>query len=394
MRTRLFSLAIAAAVTIAPAFAEEVTVSTGTDLFIAGDTVLTEIENQGDVFVASETTTVDGAVLGDMHVAGFDVMVATDVSEDLYAAGASVEIRGDVGGDMTAAGFTLRTTPTAETAGNARLGGNTVTIEGPIAGALSAVGRTVVLNAPVEGDVRVTAKTLAFGDDAVVTGTLYYSSPSRISVPASVAAPERVVFSAIEFDGDWDDFGEVLPIGEMPVFPKAASMFGAFVVSLVFFMILGALALGFMPNKLERLRQGISTAPGGSVVSGALGLSLLFGIVPVSALTVVGIPFIPIAILAIIVFWTLGYALGGYAVALFVWRSLGGEPEPGTVIRVLLLGGAVTVIALLNFIPFIGWVANFTLVLLGIGAMTRMVFGYFINDVDLPLAVDTKPSSN
>ncbi|SMX21958.1 hypothetical protein [Boseongicola aestuarii] len=394
MRARLFSLAIAMGVTIAPAFAEEVTVRTGTDLFISGDTVLTEIENQGDVFVASETTTVDGAVLGDLHVAGFDVMVATDVSEDLYAAGASVEIRGDVGGDMTAAGFTLRTTPTAETAGNARLGGNTVTIEGPIAGALSAVGRTVVLNAPVEGDVRVTAKTLAFGDDAVVTGTLYYSSQSRISVPASVAAPERVVFSAIEFDGDWDDFGGVLPIGEMPVFPKAASVFGAFVVSLLFFMILGALALGFMPNKLERLRQGISTAPGWSMVSGALGLSLLIGIVPVSALTVVGIPFIPIAVLAIIVIWTLGYALGGYAVALFVWRSLGEEAEPGKIVRVLLLGGAVTVIALLNFIPFIGWVANFTLVLLGIGAITRMVFGFFIEDVDLPPAMDSKPSRN
>jgi hypothetical protein len=81
-------------------------------------------------------------------------------------------------------------------------------------------------------------------------------------------------------------------------------------------------------------------------------------------------------------------------VALFVWRSLGGETEPGKIVRVLLLGGAVTVIALLNFIPFIGWVANFTLVLLGIGAITRMVFGFFIEDVDLPPAMDSKPSSN
>lgn len=394
MCTRLFSLALAIGVTVVPAFAEEVTVSTGSDLFVAGDAILSEIDNQGDVFVASETTKVDGAVLGDMHVAGFDVMVATDVSEDLYAAGGSVEIRGNVGGDMTAAAFTLRTTATSETAGNTRLAGNTVTIDGAIGGALSAVGRTVVLNAPVQGDARITANTLAFGENAVVTGTLYYSSPSRTSVPVSVAGPERVVYSAIDFDGRFEDFGEVLPIGEMPVFPKAVSVLGAFIVSLLFFMILGALLLGFMPNKLERMRQGISTAPGRSMVSGVIGLSLLFGLVPVSVLTVVGIPFVPIAILAIIVVWTLGYALGGYTVALFVWRALGGEAEPGIVVRVLLLGAAVTVIALLNFIPFIGWVANFTLVLLGIGAITRMMFAYFITDFDLPLAVDSKSSSD
>ena len=386
MHTKILSMSAAIAVaiglTVTPAFAEVVTTKTGTDLFIAGDAVLSEVDNQGDVFVASEAATVNGAVLGDMHVAGFDVLVATDVSEDLYAAGSSVELRGKVGGDTTAAAFTLRTAASAETQGNARLGGNTVTIEGPVAGALSVVGRTVILNAPVEGDVRITASSLSFGENALVNGTLYYSSSSRIAVPESVVAAERVVYSAVEFDADWDDFGEMFPTGEMPIFPKAASMFGAFIVSLLFFMVLGALALGFMPNQLERMQKSIASTPGRSMVLGTIGLSLLIGLVPVTALTIVGIPFVPIAILAIIVVWTLGYALGGYTVALSVWRALGGDAQPGSIVRVLLLAAAVTVVALLNFIPFVGWVANFTLVLLGIGAITRAVFGYFITDID------------
>jgi hypothetical protein len=45
----------------------------------------------------------------------------------------------------------------------------------------------------------------------------------------------------------------------------------------------------------------------------------------------------------------------------------------------------------LNFIPFVGWVANYTLVLLGIGAMIRALFFYFIGNPGLALDVDMKP---
>jgi hypothetical protein len=44
-----------------------------------------------------------------------------------------------------------------------------------------------------------------------------------------------------------------------------------------------------------------------------------------------------------------------------------------------------------NFIPFVGWVANYTLVLLCIGAMTRALFLYFIGNPGLALDVDMKP---
>jgi hypothetical protein len=121
---------------------------------------------------------------------------------------------------------------------------------------------------------------------------------------------------------------------------------------------------------------------------GVIGLSLLFGLVPITAMTIVGIPFVPINLLAIIVVWTLGYALGGYAVAMYVWAALGGADSPNSITRILLLAAAITVVALFNFIPFVGWVVNFTLVLIGIGALTRAVFARFITDIDPALDVD------
>ena len=87
-------------------------------------------------------------------------------------------------------------------------------------------------------------------------------------------------------------------------------MFGAFIVSLLFFMVLGALALGFVPGQLERMREGIIAAPGRSILLGVIGLSLLIGLIPITVMTIVGIPFIPVFLLAIVVVWTVGYALG------------------------------------------------------------------------------------
>ena len=88
-----------------------------------------------------------GATSGDLHVAGFDVSVSAETTQDLYAAGATVVVRGSVGEDLTAVGFSVRTESTSETRGNARLVGNTLTIEGPVSGALTATGTDVILNA-------------------------------------------------------------------------------------------------------------------------------------------------------------------------------------------------------------------------------------------------------
>ena len=374
-----------------PVAAAEMILRNGGDAFLGGETLLSDINTAGDTFVAGQSAKLGGTTLGDLHAAGFTIFVSVSVAQDLYAAGATVDIASTVAGDTTAVGFTVRTTPSAETAGNVRLLGNSVTIEGPVKGALSVMARSVILNAPIEGDVRIAARSLQFGENASVGGTLSYSTDNRVAVPESVASADRVQYSKLDIDADWDEFREAWPGADMPAFPTFASVLGAFLISLLFFLVLGALALGFAPKQLERMRLGIAAAPGRSMLLGVIGLSLLFGLVPIAALTIVGLPFVPIVLLVIVVTWTLGYALASYTVAMLAWDALGGAKDPGGLIRLLLLAAAVTVVALLNFIPFIGWVANFTLVLIGVGAFARCVFTSFVTDPDPAYDVDMKP---
>jgi hypothetical protein len=371
------------------AFADTVSTRNGDDTFFAGGLISQSIDTDGDTFVAARSARVKGAALGDLHVSGFDVSVDVDVAEDLYAMGATVVIRGTVAEDLSIMAFSARTESSSKTAGSARLMGNSLTVEGPVAGALSVIGRDVILNAEITGDVRILAQTLSFGPDAVVAGTLTYSTEDKIKVPGRVASEDRVKFEKVSGGKIFEEWQDVRQ--DMPAFPTFASMMFGFLISLLFFVALGALMLGFMPKRLARMRRSIAAAPGQTFMLGVIGLSMLFGTVVVTALTIIGLLFVPIAVLAIVVAWILGYALGAYSVAMRLWTGLGGADDPSNIARLLILAAAITFIALLNFIPFVGWVANYILVLLGIGAMTRAIFQSLIGSPDVVLDVDMKP---
>ena len=378
--------AIAAA--YAPARAQTVMTENGGDTFIAGETVARTVDAAGDVFVSGRSTIVLGQAGGDLHAAGFDVVIEAAVGADAYAAGATVTVKSAIAQDLSVAGFTVRTEAASRVAGNVRLMGATVVVDGPVDGALSAMGRDVLLNAPIAGDVRIFARTLRFGPEAVVSGRLVYTTEDRIEVPERVAPASRVAFEAAGANTLWNAWEGM---GEMPVFPTFATMFFGFLITLLFFVLLGAIALGFAPRQVSWLRKSIAAAPGRTLLQGVIGLSMLFGAVPVIGLTIVGLPFVPIAVLGIVLVWTLAYALGAYAVAMRLWTGLGGEVDPSIVTRLAVFAGAIVVIALLNFIPFVGWVANYTLVLLGVGAMTHATFLALIPDIDPAFDVDMRP---
>lgn len=373
----------------APLWSDTVSARNGSDMFFSGSVVSETIDTRGDTFISARSAVARGVSQGDLHITGMDVSVQADTAEDLYAFGGTVIIRSAIAQDLTAGGFSVRTESSSETSGNARLFGNSVTVDGKVDGALLIAARDVILNAPIKGDARILAKSISFGPNAVVGGTLTYSAAERISVPERVAASERVVFERAADRDVWKQLGEMRR--EMPVLPTFVSVLSAFVISLLFFVALGALMLSFMPKRLEKMRHSIATAPGQTMLLGIIGLSILFGMVPITGLTLVGLPFVPIALLGILVTWTLGYALGAYSVAMRIWAVFGNDDEPGTITRLLVFAAAIIFVAMLNFIPFFGWVANYTLVLLGIGAMTHAMFQYLIGNPGQAFDIDMKP---
>lgn len=372
-------------------FADTTRTTNGSDSFVAGGALSETLEAERDAFVGGRAVVSKGAVKGDLHVAGFDVDVETDTGADLYAAGATVSLRAPVGEDASAIGMTVRIAQDAEINGNARLMGETVTIDGRVGGALTALGREVVLNSVIAGDAWITARRISFGPNAKITGRLLYSSENEISVPERVVDPAKVTFEKLTEFRLIRDVRRTWEMQEYPVLPSFLSMLAGFLVTLALIVIMGAIFLTFMPKPVERMRTSIAAKPGQVVLVGIVGLSILFGMVPITALTIVGIPLVPIILLSILLVWFLGYILGAYAVAVRVWQAFNADAELTKVIKLLILAAAVIIVAILNFIPFVGWVANYTLVLLGTGAMTTVLFEWMIGNAGPAHDVDMNP---
>jgi hypothetical protein len=286
-------------------------------------------------------------------------------------------VHAPVGGDLSMMGFSLRTADTAITTGNARMLGSTITIEGPVGGALAATGGEITLNAAVSGDALLQGGEVNFGPKARIAGTLTYSAPEPLTIPAEVIPAARVVYRKSEPLMDrfehMRDWGDGWAGRDMPALPGTLTILSAFLVTLGFLVLLGGALLALAPQRVEGLRLAGTRRPGLMVLFGVLGIATLMGLVPVAVMTVIGLPFVPIIVLAIILVWTLAYVFGAYVVALRLFLAFGGRADPGLGLRIALLGCGVLVFSLLNFVPVLGWMVNFVLVLFGIGALSTDV---------------------
>jgi hypothetical protein len=373
-----------------PVVADSVTTTNGGDNFTAGSTVTQSYDADGDVFATGEVVTISGMSVGDVHAAGMDLDIETDTAADLYAAGATVTIGANVAEDVTAMAYSLRLSSNAAVGGNARLLGRAVVIDAPLGGALTAAAGELTLNSVVQGDAMITADTIHFGPDAQILGRLVYSSDDELDIPERVIPADRVRFEELDQGLMRDEIRRTWDEIDMPMLPSFISVFSAFLIALAFFVVIGSIFLSFAPKPIARMRREIAARPGHIFLLGILGLSVLFGLVPITALTIIGIPFVPFAILLIILAWTLGYLLAAYAVAMRVMILMGGPRDPSLLIRLAILVAAVCVVTLLNFIPFVGWIINYTLVLLGTGAMTSALFSWMIGNPGYTLDADMK----
>lgn len=384
---------------IGAAFADTVTLTNGGDMFVAGTQTSTPLTAPRDVLAAGGSVVLTGTVAQDTLATGFSVEIEADTVGSVYAAGAMVTLRGTVGEDVTATGGTVRTAPSATVAGNMRISGGLVTIEGPVTGALTASGGEVALNTTVAGDVVLSGQTVSFGPKAQIAGTLRYSAPEAVIIPASVIPADRVTFTQIDASTMYRDMGRMMKDRDFAVWPAFASLLAGFLLTLGFFIVIGAVFLSFLPRAVDRLNQSALAQPGMTLLAGLLGLSSLFGLVPVSAMTVVGVLLVPFVVLAILVIWTLGYILGAYVIALRLLAAFGSAQNHGLGPRLAVLAVGVTVFAVLNFVPFVGWMMNFAVVLLGVGAMVMAIANRLIAspgpalDLDMQLVSDPNQRS-
>jgi len=343
--------------------------SVGGDVFVGGSKTLLAVDSPRDVFAAGFSVSITGDVGADAHAAGFDVTIDAPIGADLYATGSNVTVGQSVRDDLSVSGFTVKLLAAASVGGNARIAAGSLTIDAPIAGSLVASAGNIDMNSHVGGDVRISAAELDFGPDALVDGTLTYSGPKEIKVPAFVAPATRVRYQPTSAGGVLDDVRDTIDDSVGAFWPSVFNAVTAMAITLAFLLLVATLFLVFTPERLSHLRTRASHASGRALLFGCLGLATAMGLIPVSVITIVGLPLIPILILAIILLWLLGYLLGAHLLSLKLFAAFTEEPTT-TGSSVIALALVLLALSLLNFIPVAGWMINLAVMLYGAGLIS------------------------
>lgn len=327
----------------------------------------------GDFYIAGGNVSSAGPVAGDLAAVGGNVMVTSAVTQDVFAGGGSVTVLGTVGddlrvgggnvtvgsqvrGDLIAGGGQVQVSGSG-VSGDVLWGGGVLRLEAPVAGNLKLAGGEVYINSTVGGGVEFIGDKITLGRSAVIEGDLTYTSANEVVMEEGAAVRGETQFTRREQQGDMK--------GGLAAFASLAFFAG-------FFMRLAcALLLALVFHRYARtLVESVADRP---LLELGRGFAA-FAITPVASVvllaTVLGVP---LGILGLILFAMMLIFASLLAPVLLgsVLHKLVMKPSGYEVTWLTVLVGVIAY-AVLGWIPFVGWIGKFILVLMTLGAIVKV----------------------
>ncbi len=342
-----------------------VTIPAGTtindDLAATGQSITIAGQVTGDVYAFGSNVTVTGTIDRDLIAAAQRITIDGVVNGDVRAAAQDVVINGRVEGNVTSGSQYLTLGRQGQVAGSVLGGAQSILVQGQVDRGVTAGASTLQIAGAVGGNVDARVETLLIDPSARIAGQLSYRSQSEAVIPVGTVAG-GVQFQQTERQNrDRDRQEQRGPF---------AGFFGFFsLVWLVGSIIAGVLLVHFLPGfaagTVDQVRE--RTLP-----SLGLGLVALF-VVPLAvlfiAITLIGLPIAFLVgvgyVVALYVGWLLlGLAVGVLLLELVRRRNATLRADP----RWLVILGLV-VLYVLTHLPYVGGLAAFVGLCLGLGAL-------------------------
>jgi hypothetical protein len=336
-----------------------VTVSTNEvinqDYFAVGDEVDIFGTVNGDVYVAGGQVIINGIVNGDVLAAGGSIDISGKISQNVRIIGGQITVNGDIGRNLSIAGGNIQVNNSAKIGGNVVLAGGNISVSTPISKNLTAAVGNLVLSNDIKGNVNVADGNLHLTPKAHVFGNLTYLSKEKVTIDAGA----KVDGSTVQ---------NIPPIVEIPQAQVQKTIAGfvvfAEIFSFISSLIIGLLLILFLPKFSLNVAQTINDKTWTSLGLGLLALIITPILAIVLFATIIGI--VPGVLLFVWYFVSL-YTARIFSIYFFgskISKWIGRE-ETG--ILALIIG--LVVYYLIAFIPVIGSLFKFILVLFGLGAL-------------------------
>ena len=327
------------------------------------------------LIVFGRTARIDGVVTGDLIVFARSIEIAGSVHGDVFSFGRNVEIEGEVGGGIAGFGQVIRIGHTVGQSiygfgqsilsrRDASIGGDffafaeDINVGGSVDRNVTAFGNILTVTGEVKRDVTFSGNRTAVHSSASIGGNLDVDLPTEenLQLDSTASVAGETIVELWETDQDEEDTLSVWTFVPMALWLAAAFVSGM--------LLLWALpALGRVP--LDDLRS--------ILMSGGVGFLVLIAM-PVAAVllcvTIIGLP----AGLVMAAVWALGIYMSKIVVAHFLGNALlrSKLQDTGSMALPLLVGLVLVLIAV--SLPYVGWIINLLLVIIGLGATGLVLF--------------------
>ncbi len=332
------------------------------DTFVAfGRTVRIDGEVTGDLIVFAQSIEINGAVLGDIYAFGRTIEADGRVGGGFGGFGQVIRIGDSIGQSVYGFGQSIRSSHDATIEGDLFAFGENINVGGSIGRNVTVFGSTLTISGAVMRDVTFGGRLATVQSSASIGGNLDVRLPDEGNLAVHSAA---TVAGETIMDFPQPDQEEEEEDGMLSVWNIAWTA-----LWLVTAFLSGLLLLWAIPA-LRRVPLDSLT---GILTSAGLGFVLVTAtpvLAVVLAVTLIGLP----AGLVIAATWALSLYVSKIVVAHFLGNALL-RPKQRDVRSMLLplLAGLVLVLIAVS-LPYVGWVINLLLVIIGLGAMGQALY--------------------
>jgi cytoskeletal protein CcmA (bactofilin family) len=301
----------------------------------------------GDVVVAGGDLFIGHSIEGDAIVAGGSVHLHGEIQDDVRTAGGDISVDANIGDDLIAAGGRINVSTASTIGGGAWLAGGDVRVAGTVNKDLIIAAGSIRLSGTVHGDVMIEGGEIEILDGAIINGKLHYRGPNEANIHSAARIDGQVTYEQVEWEHAHKGSG---------IFFVITMIVASFVLYKLFpgFTMLAAGKISIDP--LKSLGAGflvLFIAP----VTAALLMTIVLGIW-------IGLSIMALYLVALIV---------GFLVSCFFvgdWAAQRFDKDVSTTgRRFVSVALTILVLGLLKYIPLIGGLLIFALLLSGLGAV-------------------------
>ncbi len=325
------------------------------DVYLFGGTLITDTPITNDLVAAGGNINVNADVSGSVLAAGGTIIIHGNVGNTIRVAGGNITIDGAVARDVVILGGNVILTSHARVNGDVVFAGGSLDVEAPVNGKLVINGGAVRIDNVVGGDVSGNIRQLTLGPKTYINGNLTYSSPQKAQIENGASIKGTTHFTQTQRQNRF-----------VKSIHNSLSWFTLY--KLLIDIAVTFLFITFFAKYSLYTIKRIKTNP---IRSFLLGLVFLI-IVPIVSLIL--LVFILPGILLMLFYLLLLFLSTIFEKVLFGWFVLHlwekSQKREYTLDWKAAIVGPI-ILALLLFIPIIGWLVAFIGFLLSLGGMSE-----------------------